>query len=263
MGGLVGLLIPPSGWFLGLVFCQGCKDHKAPGQHPGAEMGALGWGLTHWWVESVSGRSCQPPGRQRCVLESGCRTQGSQSWCHTASRWGWYLTQLVAGSRVSWSLCWPAGGQGQGPAGPNVGAGLLTWELGPQAAGLPLSCTGACLLVGEAGPAARAGLLVAEAGDSGSGACCWWEELDPRVSVCRVLGVRGLVPAHRCVGPGPWPLGGQSCPGKGVNLEVLRQPVCSWVGLCPCPVSCLAWNVPALVPKASGYGWGWVWRPIN
>ena len=42
MGGLVGLLIPPSGWFLGLVFCQGCKDHKAPGQHPGAEMGALG-----------------------------------------------------------------------------------------------------------------------------------------------------------------------------------------------------------------------------
>lgn len=64
--------------------------------------------------------------------------------------------------------------------------------------------------MGEAGPAASAGLLVAEAEDSGSGACCWWEELDPRVSVYRVLGVPGLGSAHKCVGPGPWPPGGQS-----------------------------------------------------
>ena len=36
--------------------------------------------------------------------------------------------------------------------------------------------------------------------------------------------------------------------------RVLRQPVCWWVGLCPCPFNCLAWDVPVLVPM----GW-WAW----
>ena len=35
-----------------------------------------------------------------------------------------FLTQLVMGSGVSQSLCWPVSGQGQDPAGPRVGSDL-------------------------------------------------------------------------------------------------------------------------------------------
>ena len=42
MGDLVAFVIPLSGWFLGLVVCGGCKDHKAPG---GSTQG-LRW--VHW-----------------------------------------------------------------------------------------------------------------------------------------------------------------------------------------------------------------------
>ena len=38
---------------------------------------------------------------------------------------GQFLIQLGMGSQVSQSLCWPVSGQGQGPAGPRAGSGLL------------------------------------------------------------------------------------------------------------------------------------------
>ena len=64
-------------------------------------------------------------GRQRWVLESGCRTQGSQNQCQCLVVEGWFLTQLDLGSGVSWSLCWTAVGQDQGPAGSRAGSDFL------------------------------------------------------------------------------------------------------------------------------------------
>ena len=36
--------------------------------------------------------------------------------------------------------------------------------------------------------------------------------------------------------------------------EDFKQPVCLWMGLCSCPVGCLAWGIPALEPAACWMG---------
>ena len=66
-----------------------------------------------------------------------------------------FLTQLGMVSVFSQSLCWPASGQGQGPAGPRARCGLLMgrlWDCG-------FLETGVCPLVDEAGLKSRADSL--------------------------------------------------------------------------------------------------------
>ena len=78
----------------------------------------------------------------------------------------WLLTQLGTGSGVSRSLCQPASGQGQGPAGTRVGSGLLWvgWVCRLQDHGSLES--GVCPLGGETGLEASASFL-----EGGAGAC--------------------------------------------------------------------------------------------
>ena len=72
---------------------------------------------------------------------------------------------------MSQSLCWPAGGRGQGPAGPTARAVLLVDGLGPQAVGCGCPGIGVISVVGEGSPEARASLLMGGARDSRAGAC--------------------------------------------------------------------------------------------
>ena len=76
---------------------------------------------------------CQPTGGQSQVLESGCRSQESQSWFWITGVRGWFLTQLGMGSGVSCCLCCPGTQQGWDPVGPMAAFGLLVCMLGPQA----------------------------------------------------------------------------------------------------------------------------------
>ena len=95
-------------------------------------------------------------------------------------RGGQFLTQLGMRFGVSQNLCWPASGQGRGPACPRVVSGLLLagwvcrlWDCGFLASGI-------CPLVGEAGLEASAGFL------------------EGKASACPLVG-----------GAGSWPAGGQ------------------------------------------------------
>ena len=69
------------------------------------------------------------------------------------------MTQLDMGSRVSQSLCWPAGGQGRGLAGPGAGSGLLWAGWVGRLQNCDFVVSGVCSLVGEPCPEAKAGFL--------------------------------------------------------------------------------------------------------
>ena len=155
-----------------------------------------------WWVKPYPGLVLPYTWAEQ-VLESGCR---AQSWCLIAGC-GQFLTQLGTGSGVSWSLCWPASGQGWGPAVPV--RGLACWSTYCRTSFL---ASDVCPLVGETGPEARAGSLEARARASGSRSwnCCMltggWSSgglkaacrlMDGAVSLlsCLAWGVPSLVPA--------------------------------------------------------------------
>ena len=90
-------------------------------------------------------------------------------------RWGvvaQVLIQVCMVSRVNSKLCWPAIGQGQGPAGARAGltsiGGLIA-----QAVGSYFFASGVCFLVGKAGLKACMGLLVGRDWVL----ALWWPEL--------------------------------------------------------------------------------------
>ena len=131
VGGLVGLFGLPSSWLPGLPGmepagnCLVGPGHKAADCRilgsPGASTGSL--------MDGVRAQAELGPGSW--VLGPGCRIPGSQSWCWATGGWGRFPKQLVAESGMFQSLCWPASGQGNGPAGPRAGIGLLVDGLGP------------------------------------------------------------------------------------------------------------------------------------
>ena len=64
---------------------------------------------------------------------------------------GQFLTQMGMGSRVSQRLHLSASGQGQGPAGPRVGSGLLSADSVHRLLDCSFLVSGACPLVGGVG----------------------------------------------------------------------------------------------------------------
>lgn len=88
------------------------KGHRASA---GSQLGrVMVWDIpeqmpTYWWVEPCLGDSATY--RQSWILGSGCRAQGCQQWHLTASRWGWFLTQLAVFSGMTQCLlaCWRTG----------------------------------------------------------------------------------------------------------------------------------------------------------
>lgn len=56
-------------------------------------------------------------------LAAGSRV--SQSWCWPADEWSWIMKWLAEESKVSQSCCWPASGWGWGPEDPRAGISLL------------------------------------------------------------------------------------------------------------------------------------------
>ena len=74
----------------------------------------------------------------------------------------------------------------------------------------------------------------------------WWE---------------GVVPAHWWLELGLVPLAGRAV-SRGLFSRLLwaqedfKQPICCWVGLCSCPVGCLARGIPALEPTGCWVGPG-------
>ena len=98
----------------------------------------------------------------------------------------------------------------------------------------------------EAGPEARAGSLVGLAGDSG-GACPLVDQ-DGSWGLW-MQGPRGVLGLVLC--PCVWSQDLGTMVGRAMFRGGCGQPVCWWVGLCPCPVSCLAPSISAFVPT----GW--------
>ena len=145
-----------------------------------------------------------------------------------------------------------------GEAGPEAGEGSLVSRVraqlvpGQMLACLCMDCVHRlqgyscpeaffCLMVGEAGPKAREGSLVGGPWILGLLPAHWYVELSPKVSGCRALGVLCLLPAHWCVEPGLRCSCGQDYVQERLwTQRISRQPICRWVGLCPCQVSCLA-----------------------
>ena len=120
--------------------------------------------------------------------------------------WGWLLTQLDMGFGVSQSLCWPASGQGRGPAGSRVGSALLSAGWVRRLPDCGFLAFGVCPLVSEAGPEAGAGFLEGRA---------------------RAQEILELVAAQWWVELGPGTSGGQGHVQRQVWAQkIFRQPVC-------------------------------------
>ena len=64
------------------------------------------------------------------------QSQGFHSWCQIAGRQENAVLDMGPWSRVSYSLCSPAHGQGRSPFGPRSGSGLLVGRLSLLVVGL-------------------------------------------------------------------------------------------------------------------------------
>ena len=186
---------------------SGCRTPGGPGAHPGSLVG-------RGWVQKIQDlvpdHQWEKPGPGASARTSTGRTRPWSLLGVPELVWDcWSIGQLLTvGSRLSWN--WLAKAVAQ------LAAGLLVGGTGTAMAGCGTVLT-LRLVTGKAGTEARSG-LVDRAG---------------------AQGILGLVPAHRCVGPGLHS-GGQGHVWGWLRIhEVLRLPVGSLVGLCPCQLSCL------------------------
>lgn len=109
------LSCPWSAWLPGPALCRSCQVLAGRARSQGCRcktQWTLWLMLDYWQAERGHGAWMQSIGILQLVLDH---------WLVT----GTFLTQLGPGSRVSWSLGWPAIGHGQAPVDPRAGSTLL------------------------------------------------------------------------------------------------------------------------------------------
>ena len=108
-----------------------CRTPGGLGANAGSQVGRVrvqktpGLLSTHWWVKPGSGVSAGLLAHRAGSWSLATGPRDPTACVRSLVGRGWFLTQLGTVSRMSQSLCLPANGQEQGPAGPRAGSGLL------------------------------------------------------------------------------------------------------------------------------------------
>ena len=275
---LVGVAGPWSCWLPDPALCRGCWllvgragswggclwNPRGPRASAGSLVGRvevqkiLGLVLAHWWVKPGPGASAVPQMNKAKTwgLAAGPRNPraGVGSLVGGAGFWHSWLQNLgCSEARVGPLL---SGVGAQCVPGLVLACWLLGWVLPGQAAGLQISW-GWCLPTGGWGWSQGYSRLAGWGqgpGDSGAGACPLMNRLGSQGLWLQGPGGPGSSACALVCGVGSWAFWSAGpCPGQLWAQGALNQPVCWWVGLCPCPFCCLAWGIPVLLST----GW-WV-----